>query len=70
MRRSSEKIHWESEAYSHSGLDLLLASLMTSGVSRLRVPSWSSGPYNPHAEYGGSDGFNGSWENEGRGIVK
>ena len=48
----------------------LLASLMTSGVRRFRVPSWSSGPYSPHAEYGGSDGFNGSWENEGRGIVE
>ena len=51
----------------------LAASATTSSVRRFRVPSSSSLPYSPHAEWGGSSSFKGSSESFGMpcgGIIK
>lgn len=45
------------------------ASVTASEVRRFKVPNWSSGPYKPHAEHGGSLGRKGKESKVGRGIV-
>lgn len=43
--------------------------LTSSSVSLFKAPNWSSSPYKPHAEYGGSSLLSGRSENLGRLLV-
>jgi len=49
-------------------ISLLAAESVFSSVSRLRAPSWSSSPYSPHAENGGSPSRRGRLSNGGLGL--